>query len=183
MMNHQEEPVHTAAPPHEESSGGRPKYALLTLRAVAAFLVLAAVIAVLGWVGYNAYPTVATWAESGNREALVYEDATYYRCGRLGDRKLPEKKYTIEKLLGKVKDDGVLPVTEPETLPPEADVEDGVRVDAPKADPTLATKHTYIVYSLKDKENLLAVLERDGEYYVYYREGTENPVAPAQTIP
>ncbi len=173
-MNQQEETVRDAMPPQDERGAGRAKYALFTLRAVVAFLILAAVIALLGWLGYNAYPTVGEWSEPGNHDALVYDGATYYWCGRLGERGLAEKKYGPGEMLGKIKDDGVSAVTEAVTASSEGET---VNAKPPKADPTLATQHTYMVYSVKNYDNLLLVLESDGERYVYYREGTDNPMA------
>ena len=38
--------------------------------------------------------------------------------------------------------------------------------------------HAYILYSVKDKSEYLLVLEADGEYYLYYREGAKDPLAP-----
>ena len=42
-------------------------------------------------------------------------------------------------------------------------------------------KHAYILYSVKDMEDFLLLLDADGEYYLYYREGAQNPLAPDTT--
>ena len=38
--------------------------------------------------------------------------------------------------------------------------------------------HAYILYSVKDMTDYLLLLEEDGEYYLYYREGAQDPLAP-----
>ena len=42
-------------------------------------------------------------------------------------------------------------------------------------------KHAYILYSVKDMEDFLLLLDADGEYYLYYREGATDPLAPDTT--
>ncbi len=152
------------------------KRALFTLRAVGAFLLLAALVALLYWWGYNAYLPVAEWSEPGSHEALIYEDATYYRAGMIGKKGLTKARYPMDKVLGQVKDDGVPVLTEAATLPPDAEEGETLKVTPPNGDPTLARDSAYVLYSVKDKENFLIVLETDGEYYLYYHESIENPV-------
>jgi hypothetical protein len=54
--------------------------ALLALRAVIAFILLGALVAVLYWVGYDAYPDVAEWREPGYRDAVIMDGETYYEA-------------------------------------------------------------------------------------------------------
>ena len=167
--------------------------ALLALRAVIAFLLLGVLLGVLYLWGYRSYPTVAEWAEPGNHDALIYDGETYYRSGVIGKKGLTLKKYPIEDILGRVKDDGV-PVTEPETTeeamtvpppyPQETETFEEESLPESVATPPgagLFTRkdHAYILYSVEEKPEFLLVLEADGEYYLYYREGTHNPLAPA----
>lgn len=177
----------------EPQAVGKPKPALFALRAVIAFLLLGVLLGVLYWWGYNAYPSVAEWVTPGDHSAFVYEGETYYRSGVIGKKGLTLKKYPIEEILGKVKDDGV-PVTEPETTEeemtvpppypqePETFEEESLpeSVEPPFGAELFDRKdHAYILYSVKEKPDFLLLLEADGEYYLYYREGTHNPLAPA----
>ncbi len=147
------------------------------LRAAGAFVLLMALIGFLYWWGYHGYATVAEWSEPGNHESFVYQDETYYRSGVIGKRGLTLKKYPIDEIVGKVKDDGIPAITEAVTLSPDADSNETVAVTPQEADPTLAQDHAYVLYSVEDKEDFLLLLEADGKYYLYYREGTDNPLS------
>ena len=167
---------------------------LWLLRAAGAFILLAGVITILYWVGYNAYAEVAEWATPGSHEALIYEGETYYFSGQIGKKGLTKAKYPIDELLGQVKDDGVPVTTEPvttsapetEEAPPEetdTDEETEVIETLPEsvippmgADLFTEGDHAYVLYSVKDKPEFLIVFEKDGEMYLYYREDVENPV-------
>ena len=169
---------------------------LWTLRILLVFALLAALLALIYWLGYDSYRNVAEWAEPGSHEALIYEEEVYYLAGRVGQKGLTKSKYPIDKVLGQVRDDGTPVETEPvtteavttaapETLPPDPeDTEPEEETDPPVESvvPPIGAelfeeeKHSYILYSVKKKEDFLIVLEQDGEYYVYYREGTENPL-------
>ncbi len=180
--------VETTVPTATEK---KPKRAWFTLRAIGATLILALLLGVIYLAGYRAYPTVAEWSEPGNHDAFVYKEDTYHLAGVLGKRGLLEKNYPIDKLIGKVHDDGVPteeptePETETETIPADTDepwdTEDPADTEAvtkpPKnADPTLARDHAYVLYSVEGKEEYLLLLAEDGKLYVYYREGTDNPI-------
>ena len=171
------------------------KSALFALRAVLAFVLLGVLCAALYWWGYSSYPDVAEWIQPGHHEALVYDGATYYRVGAIGKRGLTEKKYPRHKMLGEVRDDGLPmytePVTEPETEPDEEllpedetweetePVTELESVIPPKGAALFEQKkHVYVVYSVKDMSEYLLVLETDGKYYLYHREGADNPLAP-----
>ena len=178
------------------------KHALFVLRAVIAFVILGMLLAVLYWWGFNSYRDVAEWVTPGDHSAFIYDGETYYLSGVIGKRGLTLKKYPIDKIIGQVKDDGVPVVTEPVTTevseteeplsPDETDewedyeTEEGIEtetaiesVELPfGADLFDTDKHTYVLYSVKDNENYLLLLGEDGEYYLYYKEGAKDPLAP-----
>lgn len=175
----------------------KPKSALFALRAVIAFVLLGMLLAVLYWWGFHSYRDVAEWAEPGNHDALVYDGETYYRSGVIGKRGLTLKKYPIDQILGEVKDDGIPVTTEPVTLPETEEETDPVDTEtAEETEPVTELesvipppgaslfdekKHAYVLYSVKDSEEFLLLLDKDGEYYLFYREGTQDPLAPDKT--
>ena len=179
----------------ERRDTGKQKPALFALRAVIAFVLLGILLGVLYWWGFHSYPTVAEWAEPGSHEAFVYDGVTYHRSGVIGKRGLTLKKYPIDEILGKVKDDGVPLTTAPETTAEtaeETEEPDPLETETAEETETLPESvvppagaglftdkdHAYILYSVKDKSEYLLVLEADGEYYLYYREGAKDPLAP-----
>ena len=164
-----------------EEKNKKNKRALLTLRAVIIFAVLAAVIAVIYWAGYDAYPDVARWSEPGYRDALIMDGKTY----RL-DGVTSTKKYPLKDLLGEVEDDGVDEITEAPTEAPTedpADQPDDPIVDTvpEETEPETETydtlpdevvsvwkgDHAYLVYSVEKEEDRILVLFPDGKYYLY----------------
>ena len=179
----------------------KPKSARFALRAVGMFAVLALVAAALYWWGYNGYATVGEWSEPGDHASFVYEGETYYRSGVWGVGKLSAQTYPRDDLLGKIKNDGELTSTEPPatTLPdPEAettepDGEETTTVSGTDSEtetyrelPSKVVElvsggHTCLVYKVKNNDEFLIVWESDGSYYLYYREGTDDPLAPKET--
>ena len=178
------------------------KSARFALRAVGMFAILALVAAALYWWGYNGYATVGEWTQPGDHASFVYKGETYYRSGVWGEGKLSEKNYPRDDLLGKIKNDGELTSTElPETTVPDPEAEtapDGEGTTAVGgADSATETEsyrelpskvvdlvngpHTCLVYKVKNTDEFLIVWESDGAYYLYYREGTDNPLAPKET--
>lgn len=165
------------------------------LRAVCAFVLMGLLIAVLHWWGFNSYRDVAEWAEPGSHEALIYNDETYYLAGQIGKQGLTKSKYTKDKLLGQVQDDGTPVTTEPVTTSePESEdepffedtefwEETETETQLESVIPPVGAKlfesgaHAYVLYSVKDKEDYLILLEADGEFYLYYREGIPDPAA------
>ena len=164
-----------------ETTSKKNRRALLTLRAVIIFAVLAAVIAVIYWVGYDAYPDVAQWSEPGYRDALVMDGKTY----RL-DGVTSIKKYPIQDLLGEVEDDGVDEITEASTEAPtdhptdkpDDPIVDTVPEETESESETYDTlpdevvsfwkgDHAYLVYSVEKEEDRILVLFPDGKYYLY----------------
>jgi hypothetical protein len=167
------------------------------LRVVCGFVLMGFLIVLLHWLGYNVYPDVAEWVEPGDHSALIYEEETYYLAGKIGKKGLTKSKYTADKVLGQVKNDGTPVTTEPVTTSiPETtadpeweddeffediyeETETELQSVVPPAGAELFEKtgHAFILYSIEDKPEFLILLAEDGEQYLYYREGTENPVA------
>ena len=157
------------------------KPAYFTLRAVVAFVVLGVLLGVLYWFGFNGYRKVAEWGAPGDHNTLIYEGDTYELQGMLGKSGLTAKKYPIDKVLGQVRDDGLPKLTETESeeepeepdpaeTDPDAESEtEAVTVIPPKGAEYFESQpeHTYVLYSVKDMEDHLLVLEPDGEYYLY----------------
>ena len=157
------------------------------LRIVLAFVLLAALLALLHWWGYRSYPEVAEWAEPGSHEAFVYEGETYLLAGQLGKNNLTKAKFPQDKIIGRVKDGDAF-TTEPETTAaPEttdsSETEEGEETETtpesvvpPYGSQWFSDKpHTYVLYGVEKKEDCLLLLEADGALYVYYREGTTLP--------
>ena len=181
------------------------KRALFALRAVIAFVILGILLAVLYWWGFRSYPDVAEWVTPGDHSAFVYQDETYYLSGVIGKRGLTLKKYPIDKMIGQVKDDGVPVTTEPvTTVEPETDAplppDETDEWEDYETEPTEETEtaiesvvppfgadlfedkeHAYVLYSVEDESDFLLLLGEDGEYYLYYREGVRDPLAPETT--
>lgn len=181
------------------------KRALFALRAVIAFVILGILLAVLYWWGFRSYPDVAEWVTPGDHSAFIYDGETYYLSGVIGKRGLTLKKYPIDKMIGQVKDDGVPVTTEPVTtvepetdapLPPDEidewedyetepteETETAIESVVPPfgADLFEDKEHAYVLYSVEDESDFLLLLGEDGEYYLYYREGVRDPLAPETT--
>ena len=151
----------------DQNTQPKQKKAFFTLRAIIAFVLLMALIVGLYLVGFRSWREVAKWGENSNHEVLIYEEETYVLVGQLGKKGLNLKKYPIDKVLGQVEQDGTLMTTAEETLPPDAEEGETVKVTPPDGTPTVHHEHTYIVYSVKDQEGYLLVLEDNGEYYLY----------------
>ena len=180
------------------------KRALFALRAVIAFVLLGMLLAVLYWWGFNSYRDVAEWVTPGDHSAFVYDGETYYLSGVIGKRGLTLKKYPIDKIVGQVKDDGVPVITEPvttaepeteEPLSPDETYEEDLETEAAVETETAIESvvppfgadlfeekdHAYVLYSVKDNDDFLLLLGEDGQYYLYYREGVKDPLAPDST--
>ena len=153
----------------DQNTQPKQKRAFFALRAVIAFVLLMALIVGLYLVGFRSWREVAKWGENSNHEVLIYEEETYVLVGQIGKKGLNLKKYPIDKVLGQVRKDGTLMTTAEETLPPDAEEGETVKVTPPDGDPTLPHEHTYILYSVKDQEDYLLVLELDGEHYLYQK--------------
>jgi hypothetical protein len=153
----------------ENTKQPKQKPAFFILRAVIAFVLLFALIAGLYLVGFRSYRKVAEWGENSDHTILTYKEETYVLEGQIGKKGLTLKKYPIDKVLGQVRDDGSVMTTEEITFPEETEEGETLKVIPPDGTPTLPHEHTYILYSVKDMEDYLLVLEKDGEYYLYQK--------------
>ena len=153
----------------ENTNQPKQKPAFFILRAVVAFVLLFALIAGLYLVGFRSWREVAEWGENSDHTALIYKEETYLLTGQIGKKGLTLKKYPIDKVLGQVRDDGSVMTTEEITFPEETEEGETLKVTPPDGTPTLPHEHTYILYSVKDQEDYLLVLELDGEYYLYQK--------------
>ena len=152
----------------EQQNRPKQKPAFFTVRAIVAFLILAALIAGIYLVGFRSWREVAEWGADSNHEILIYEEESYALIGVMKDKgDLAFEKYPIHKVKGQVKQDGTLMTTAEETLPPDALEGETLAVTPPDGTPTVPHEHTYIVYSVEKKEDYLIVLEKDGGYYLY----------------
>ena len=165
----------------------------LILRAVGAFALLGLLLVVLYWWGFHSYPDVAEWVQPGSHEAFIYEGETYYLSGQIGKKGLTKSKYPMDKLLGQIKDNGIPVTTSPETTAEpetefapdpeetESSAETETTLESVKppigADLFDGKKHTYVLYAVEKKEEYLILAEEDGAYYLYYREGPDDPAA------
>jgi hypothetical protein len=165
----------------ESNPPKKQKPAFFVLRAVIAFVLLGVLIAGLYLAAFRAWPDVAEWEAGSDRAALIYKGDTYELVGTWGEGRLTKKTYPIDKMLGEVKDseetaatvEETVPETE-ETLPEETfpeeifpEEDETLAPPPPDGTPTVPHEHTYILYSVEDKEDYLLVLWEDGEYYVY----------------
>ena len=153
----------------ENTNQPKQKPAFFILRAVVAFVLLFALIAGLYLVGFRSWREVAEWGENSDHTALIYKEETYLLTGQIGKKGLTLKKYPIDKVLGQIRDDGSVMTTEEITIPEETEEGETLKVTPPDGTPTLPHEHTYILYSVKDQEDYLLVLEKDGEYYLYQK--------------
>ena len=153
----------------DQQNQPKQKPAFFTLRAIVAFVLLGALIVGIYLVGFRSWREVAEWGENSNHEVLVYEEETYVLVGVMGGKNMTLKEYPIDKVKGQVKQDGTLMTTAEETLPPDAEEGETVPVMPPDGTPTVPHEHTYIVYAVRNKEDYLIVLEKDGEYYLYQK--------------
>ena len=168
------------------------KSARFALRACGMFVILAAVVAVIYWFGYNGYATVGEWDEPGDHAAFTYEGEVYRRSGVWGEGILTKKKYPMGDLLGKIKENGDLTTTvEAETSEPVIDEADSTpvggadhatetesyRVLSDEVVSLVSGRHTVLVYAVEKKADYLIIWESDGLYYLYYREAVGDPLA------
>ncbi len=141
------------------------------LRVLLAVVLLGGLIAGIYLLVYRGQPTVAEWARPGSHEAFVMDGKTYRYVNERGKGGWKSKDYETDKAIGRVADDGTPTETEPpETLPPDAESGETVKVPAPDGTPDLSRDHAYVIYSVKNQEEALLLLEPDGSYSLYWRE-------------
>lgn len=146
------------------------KIPFFTLRALLAFVVLALILVGIYLWGFRSYAVVAEWVKPGSHDALMYEGELYQCVGPLTEKgRYTFSKYPMDAIVGKVYDDGTPVVTEAPTLPPDAESGETVELIPPYRDPSLAREHPFVLYSVKNKENILILLESDDQYSLYFR--------------
>ncbi len=158
---------------HETAGAEKPRRAFFVLRVILALVLMALLLAGVYLWCYRSYPAVAEWEKAGSHDALIFEGETYRCIGEIGKRGLTLKKYPIGEQIGRVRDDGTPVETEAPTLPPDAESGETVKRPTPDGTPTLGQDHAYVLYSVKDLDNMLLMLDKNGEYYLYYREIAE----------
>ncbi len=158
---------------------------MMLVRTVIAFVLLALLLTLLYWWGYDSYRNVAEWAEPGNHEVLLYDGEVYHRVGRIGESGLTKSKYPVDKILGQVQDDGV-PITTEAATTTEPNDDEYLPIDDPElweetealpesvVPPAGASlfsdkPHTYVLYSVENKPDHLLILLEDGGYDLYER--------------
>ncbi len=153
------------------------------LRVLLAVVLLGGLIVGIYLVAYQGYPTVAEWVRPGSHDAFVMDGVTYRSVGELGKGGWKEKDYPIDKSIGRVADDGTATETDPpETLPPDAESGETVKTTPPDGTPDLARDHAYVIYSVKNQENAVILLESTGKKVLYWKESaswtkTDDPSA------
>ncbi len=120
--------------------------AYLLLRALCAFAVCLLVGVGIHFFSLHHHANVAEWSEAGSREALVYENTTYYLKGELGDKGLPENTYQTEELKGEVKPAKLLDPSQP-----------------------------LLVWTVKGTEKSIVVVDGDHRYVYGLEEATNTP--------
>ncbi len=141
------------------------------LRVLLAVLLFGGLIVGIYLVAYRSYPTVAEWARPGSHDAFVMDGVTYRSVGELGKGGWKEKDYPIDKSLGRVADDGTATETDPpETLPPDAESGETVKLPPPDGTPDLSRDHAYVIYSVQNQENAVILLESTGKKVLYWKE-------------
>ncbi len=156
----------------------RPKRAGFLPRAILAFLFLGILLLGIYAAVYRGYPAVGKWDPYSDHDAFTYDGATWRCVGVIGKNGLTLSKYPIGDCVGRLADDGRLAgddhgETSAPTLSPNAEPGETARPIRPDGDPTLERDHAYVLYSVKEKDNMLLLLDTDGEYYLYYPDVAE----------
>ena len=135
----------TPTPP--EAPAVQPRKPYFLLRALVGFVVCMVMLLGVYRLGYHYYGNVATWAgEESPRDAMVYEDTTYYLAGKVGTQGMSSNNYKPDELLGEVKPASLFDQTPP-----------------------------LLVWSVEKKEGYLILIDEEGHKYLYYAEKMENP--------
>lgn len=131
----------------------------LLLRGIAFFFLFAVLLGGLYWLCLHHFANVAEWSGRADapRESLLYGEETYHMAAAVGSPGVGSANFVKGEALGEVK----LPLRDALTYNcPVYEVKTGKG----------ATRH-----------NFLIVTREDGEDYVYYLDGTENPYQPPET--
>ena len=133
-----------------ENTQTKPKRAYLLVRAIVIFVVFLVALAGIYRIGNHHFANVAEWAgEESAREVLQYGDTTYHLAGKLGSKGISTNGYKTEELLGEVKPKGLFDPTPP-----------------------------LLLWSVKDKEGYMILIDENEDKYLYFAEGQVNPAEP-----
>lgn len=131
----------------------------LLVRGIAFFFLLAVLLGGLYWLCLHHFANVAEWSGTADapRESLLYGEETYHLAAAVGSPGVSSANFVKGEALGEVK------------LP----LRDAVTYNCP-------------VYEVKTgkgatRRGFLIVTREDGEDYVYYLDGTENPYRPLES--
>ncbi len=131
----------------------------LLVRGIVLFLLFALLVGGLYWFCLHHYRNVAKWngTGEGQRDSLLYGGEEYLLAAKVGSSGIPVNGYTKSDLLGEV----------------SPAVHDAFR-------------YSYPVYSVKAsagklRDGYLIVVYEDGDSYLYYRQGMDNPYRPPET--
>ncbi|MBE6694511.1 MAG: hypothetical protein E7589_07085 [Ruminococcaceae bacterium] len=122
----------------------------IILRALIIFSVLAILLVAVQYLSYHHYADVAEWKTAESREALVYNGEEYLLSGKYATAALSSSKYKLQKTEGELKIEGIWE----------------------------SFKGVILVSSIENYEDLIVVTYENGDRYVYYKNGTDNPVKP-----
>ncbi|MBQ9161787.1 MAG: hypothetical protein IJX74_00785 [Clostridia bacterium] len=123
----------------------------IILRALVIFSVFAILLVAVQYLSYHHYSDVAEWKTAGSREALIYNGEEYLLSGEYATGKLPSSKYKLQKTEGELKIEGIWE----------------------------SFKGVILVSSIENNEDLIVVTYENGDRYVYYKKGTDNPAKPS----
>lgn len=145
---------------HVPQSGTEQKSTrFLLLRGIAFFFLVAVLLGGLYWLCLHHFANVAEWSGRAEapRESLLYGEETYHMAAAVGSPGVESADFVKGEALGEVK----LPLRDALTYNcPVYKVKTGKG----------ATRHDFLI-----------VTREDGEDYVYYLDGTENPYQPPET--
>lgn len=142
-----------------QSETGQKSTRFLLLRGIAFFFLFAVLLGGLYWLCLHHFANVAEWSGRADapRESLLYGEETYHMAAAVGSPGVDSDDFVKGEALGEVK----LPLRDALTYNcPVYEVKTGKG----------ATRHDFLI-----------VTREDGEDYVYYLDGTENPYRPPET--
>ena len=141
--------------PNSEPRRGMP----LLARGICFFLLFALLLGGLHWICLHHYKNAAAWGGEGGalRDSLLYDGTVYYLAAEVGAPGISASVYAQGDLLGEIKPEGLS-----------------------------ALRYSLPVYTVKasagkQRDGYLLVVYEDGESYIYYRQGTDNPYRPAES--
>ncbi len=139
---------------------GKPRRGMpLLARGICLFLLFALLVGGLHWFCLHHYRNVASWNGTGEaqRDSLLYDGTVYFLAAKVGSPGVPGSSFSKDDLLGEVRPAG-----------------------------RDALRYNYPVYGVKasagkPRDGYLLVVYEDGDSYLYYRHGLDNPYRPPET--